>query len=46
MDTITTTLRREPFAQIIDRTKRIEYREIKRYVIKVEHWDRKKKRPK
>jgi hypothetical protein len=99
MDTITTTLRRKPFAQIIDRTKRIEYREIKRYwttrlervkapfrlvlrngmdhpvpvltvridritlspkgkvrkgtyalhigrALKVEHWDRKKRRPK
>ena len=98
MDTITTTLRREPFAQIIDRVKRIEYRDIKPYwttrlarvktpfrlvlrngmdhpvpaltvridritpnprgkvrkgvyalhigrVLKVEHWDRKRKRP-
>jgi hypothetical protein len=31
MDTITTTLRREPFAQIVDGSKRIEYREIKPY---------------
>ena len=98
MDTITTTLKREWFAKIVDRTKRIEYREIKPYwtsrlkkvktpfrlvlrngmdhpipvltvridrivpspmgkarkgtyalhigrVLKVEHWDRKKKRP-
>ncbi len=93
MDTITTTLKREWFAQIVDRSKRIEYREIKPYwtsrlkgirkpfrlvlrngmtppvpvvtvrvdrvlarngvyefhigrVLKVEHWDRKEKRPK
>jgi hypothetical protein len=31
MDTITTTLKREPFAQIVDGSKRIEYREIKPY---------------
>jgi hypothetical protein len=31
MDTITTTLDREWFAKIVDRSKRIEYREIKRY---------------
>ncbi len=95
MDTITTTLKREWFAKVVDRTKRIEYREIKPYwttrlsrvttpfklvrrngmsppipvltvridkivtdrrsgeyqlhigrILKVEHWDRKKKRPK
>jgi hypothetical protein len=101
MDTITTTLEREWFAAIVDRKKRVEYREIKLYwskrlsqvrvpfrlvlrngmsppvpvvtvridrivpnprrkgrkrkgsyalhigrVLKVEHWDRKKKRPK
>jgi hypothetical protein len=93
MDTITTTLKREPFADIVDGSKRIEYREIKPYwtarlskvstpfrlvlrngmihpvpvltvridriskddghyelhigsVLKVEHWDRKTKRPK
>jgi hypothetical protein len=31
MDTITTTLEREWFAKIVDRSKRIEYREIKPY---------------
>jgi hypothetical protein len=31
MDTITTTLKREPFAEIVDGSKRIEYREIKPY---------------
>ena len=31
MDTITTTLEREWFSQIVDRSKRIEYREIKPY---------------
>jgi hypothetical protein len=31
MDTITTTLRREPFSDIVERTKRVEYREIKPY---------------
>lgn len=95
MDTITTTLKREFFAQIVDGSKRIEYRDIKPYwtkrlgavtvpfrlvlrngmippipvltvridrivknsrervyelhigrVLKVERWDRKKKRPK
>jgi hypothetical protein len=101
MDTITTTLEREWFAKIVDRSKRVEYREIKPYwtsrlskvqtpfrlvlrngmnhpipvltvridrivpnpkrkgrkrkgsyelhigrVLKVEHWDRKKRRPK
>jgi len=101
MDTITTTLEREWFSKIVDRSKRIEYREIKPYwtsrlrkvqtpfrlvlrngmnppipvltvridrivpnpnrkglrqkgsyalhigrVLKVEHWDRKRKRPK
>jgi hypothetical protein len=99
VDTITTTLKRQWFAQIVDKTKRIEYRDIKPYwtsrlskvstpfrlvlrngmsppipvltvridrvvpsprgktrkgtyalhigrVLKVEHWDRKKKRPK
>lgn len=95
MDTITTTLKREFFACIVDRNKKIEYREIKPYwtsrlkkvktpfrlvlrngmtppipvltvridkvvtdrrrgeyqlhigrVLRVEHWDRKKKRPK
>ena len=99
MDTITTTLKREWFAKIVDRSKTIEYREIKPYwtsrlsrvrtpfrlvlrngmdhpipvltvridrivpspkgktrkgtyalhigrILKVEHWDRKKKRPK
>jgi len=101
IDTITTTLEREWFAKIVDRSKRIEYREIKPYwtnrlrkvqtlfrlvlrngmnlpvpvvtvridrivpnprrkggkrkgsyalhigrVLKVEHWDRKKRRPK
>ena len=101
MDTITTTLEREWFAKIVDRSKRVEYRDIKPYwtnrlrkvqapfrlvlrngmnppvpvvtvridrivpnprrkagkrkgsyalhigrVLKVEHWDRKKRRPK
>jgi hypothetical protein len=93
METITTTLRREPFADIVDGSKTIEYREIKPYwtsklskvrtpfclvlrngmnppipivtvridrvskrdghyelhigeVLKVEHWDRKKRWPK
>jgi hypothetical protein len=31
VDTITTTLKREWFAEIVDGTKRIEYREIKLY---------------
>lgn len=31
MDTITTTLKRQWFAEIVDRKKRIEYREIKPY---------------
>jgi hypothetical protein len=31
MDTITTTLKRRWFAEIVDRTKRIEYREIRPY---------------
>jgi len=31
METITTTLEREWFAKIVDRSKRIEYREIKSY---------------
>jgi hypothetical protein len=31
LDTITTTLEREWFAKIVDRSKRIEYREIKPY---------------
>ena len=31
MDVITTTLRRQPFAQIVARVKRIEYRDIKPY---------------
>lgn len=31
MDIITTTLKREPFAQIVDGAKHIEYREIKPY---------------
>ena len=31
MDTITTTLKRPFFAAIVDRSKRIEYREIKPY---------------
>jgi hypothetical protein len=31
MDTITTTLKREWFAKIVDGSKRIEYREIKPY---------------
>jgi hypothetical protein len=31
MDTITTTLKREPFAEIVDGSKQIEYREIKPY---------------
>src|SRR5947207_3079018 len=31
MDTVTTTLMREYFAQIVDGSKRIEYRQIKRY---------------
>jgi hypothetical protein len=31
MDTITTTLKREPFAEIVDGRKHIEYREIKPY---------------
>lgn len=31
IDQITTTLEREWFAQIVDRKKRIEYREIKAY---------------
>jgi hypothetical protein len=31
MDKITTTLRREPLAQIVAGTKKIEYREIKEY---------------
>ena len=31
MDTITTTLERQWFAEIVDRKKRIEYREIKPY---------------
>jgi hypothetical protein len=31
MDTITTTLKRQWFAEIVDRTKKIEYREIKPY---------------
>lgn len=31
LDIITTTLRREPFAEIVARTKRVEYREIKPY---------------
>jgi hypothetical protein len=31
MDTITTTLKREFFANIVDLSKRIEYREIKPY---------------
>ena len=31
MDTITTTLRREPFADIVDGSKRVEYRRIKPY---------------
>jgi hypothetical protein len=31
MDTITTTLKREWFAKIVERTKKIEYREIKPY---------------
>jgi hypothetical protein len=30
MDTITTTIKREWLAKIVDRSKRIEYREIKR----------------
>jgi hypothetical protein len=93
MDTITTTLKRRWFAEIVDGTKRVEYREIKPYwtiklakvgrpfrlvlrngmmppipvvtvrvdrvaarkgvyelhigrVLKVEHWDRKKRTPK
>jgi hypothetical protein len=93
VDTITTTLKRQWFAEIFDRTKKIEYREIKPYwtsrlakvktpfrlvlrngmtppipvltvrvdkiearrgayelhigrVLKVEHWDRKKRAPK
>ena len=92
LDTITTTLKRQWFAEIVDRKKRIEYREIKPYwtsrlrkittpfrlvlrngmsppipvltvridkvvarggdyelhigrVLKVEHWDRKKRKP-
>jgi hypothetical protein len=31
MDTITTTLKREWFAKIVDGSKRVEYREIKPY---------------
>ena len=31
MDTITTTLERQWFAEIVDRKKRVEYREIKPY---------------
>ena len=31
MDTITTTLKRQWFAEIVDGTKKIEYREIKPY---------------
>jgi hypothetical protein len=31
IDTITTTLKREFFAKIVDRTKRVEYRQIKPY---------------
>jgi hypothetical protein len=31
VDTITTTLKREWFAKIVDGSKRVEYREIKRY---------------
>jgi hypothetical protein len=31
METITTTLKREPFAEIVDGWKRVEYREIKPY---------------
>jgi hypothetical protein len=31
MDTITTTLKREPFAEIVDGRKHIEYRESKPY---------------
>jgi hypothetical protein len=31
MDTITTTLERQYFAQIVDKTKKIEYRTIKPY---------------
>jgi hypothetical protein len=31
MDTITTTLKREWFAEIVDREKKIEYRQIKPY---------------
>jgi len=31
MDTITTTLKREWFARIVDGSKKIEYREIKTY---------------
>jgi hypothetical protein len=31
MDTITTTLQREWFAKIVDRKKRVEYRQIKPY---------------
>ena len=31
MDTITTTLDREWFAEIVDRKKKVEYREIKPY---------------
>ena len=31
METITTTLKREPFAEIVDGSKRVEYREIKPY---------------
>jgi len=31
MDTITTTLKRQFFSRIVDRTKRIEYREVKPY---------------
>ena len=93
MDTITTTLKRQWFDEIVDRKKKIEYREIKPYwtvrlkrvktpfrlvlrngmtppipvltvridrvlkrrgayelhigrVLKVEHWDRKKRKPK
>jgi hypothetical protein len=95
VDTITTTLKRRWFAEIVDRTKRIEYRQIKPYwtsrlskvrtpfrlilrngmnppipvltvridkivrngregeyelhigrILKVEHWDKKKRRPK
>jgi hypothetical protein len=34
MDKITTTIRREPLRNIANRTKRIEYREIKPYWVK------------